>query len=67
MACGRFDAYAECRLNAWDYAAGLLILREAGGVVTDLAGASPDMFSPSDIAASNGLLAKELLEALHNI
>lgn len=67
VACGRFDAYAECRLNAWDYAAGLLILREAGGVVTDLAGASPDMFSPSDIAASNGLLAKELLEALHNI
>ena len=54
VACGRLDAYAECRLNPWDYAAGLLIVREAGGTVTDLRGGSPDMFTPSDIVAANG-------------
>lgn len=67
VACGRLDAYAECRLNPWDYAAGLLIVREAGGTVTDLRGGSPDMFTPSDIVAANGHVTEEILEALHNI
>lgn len=67
VACGRLDAYAECRLNPWDYAAGLLIVREAGGTVTDLHGNSPDMFTPSDIVAANGHVTEEILEALHNI
>ena len=61
------DAYAECRLNPWDYAAGLLIVREAGGTVTDLRGGSPDMFTPSDIVAANGNVTEEILEVLHNI
>src|SRR6185436_1158469 len=38
VACGRFDAFWELRLAPWDVAAGLLIIREAGGVVTDLEG-----------------------------
>lgn len=38
VACGRFDAFWELNLAPWDVAAGLLIIREAGGVVTDLAG-----------------------------
>ena len=38
VACGRFDAFWELVLAPWDIAAGLLIVREAGGVVTDLAG-----------------------------
>ena len=67
VACGRLDAYAECRLNPWDYAAGLLIVREAGGTVTDLRGGSPDMFTPSDIVAANGNVTEEILEVLHNI
>lgn len=67
VACGRLDAYTECRLNPWDYAAGLLILREAGGSTTDLRGQAPDMVSPSDIVATNGKLASELLELMHNI
>ena len=38
VACGRFEAFWELRLAPWDMAAGLLIVREAGGVVTDLEG-----------------------------
>jgi len=39
VACGRFDAFWEHTLAPWDIAGGLLIVREAGGVTTDLAGA----------------------------
>lgn len=67
VACGRLDAYTECRLNPWDYAAGLLIVCEAGGTVTDLRGGSPDMFTPSDIVAANGRVTDELLGALAGI
>jgi len=38
VACGRFDAFWELRLAPWDIAAGLLLVREAGGVVTNLEG-----------------------------
>jgi myo-inositol-1(or 4)-monophosphatase len=38
VACGRFEAFWELRLAPWDFAAGLLIIQEAGGVVTDLEG-----------------------------
>jgi myo-inositol-1(or 4)-monophosphatase len=39
VACGRFDAFWELALSPWDVAAGILLVREAGGVVTDLKGA----------------------------
>ena len=38
VACGRFDAFWEYRLAPWDVAAGILIIREGGGVITDLEG-----------------------------
>jgi myo-inositol-1(or 4)-monophosphatase len=38
VACGRFDAFWELTLAPWDIAAGMLLIREAGGIVTDLAG-----------------------------
>jgi myo-inositol-1(or 4)-monophosphatase len=38
LACGRFDGFWEARLSPWDMAAGVLIVREAGGTVTDFAG-----------------------------
>ena len=38
VACGRLSAYFEADLNAWDSAAGVLLVREAGGIVTDLRG-----------------------------
>ena len=39
VACGRFDGFWELMLAPWDIAAGILLIREAGGIVTDLAGA----------------------------
>ncbi len=67
VADGRTDAYTECRLNPWDYAAGLIIVREAGGVVTDLRGDEPCIFKASDVIASCPGVHRELLELLHNI
>ena len=59
VACGRFDAFWEFRLNSWDTAAGMLLVREAGGTVTDLAGRSyrPGGF---DMLASNGRIHEEM-------
>ena len=52
VACGRFDAFWELMLMPWDYAAGTLLVREAGGIVTDLGGADPG-FIPGAIVAGN--------------
>lgn len=43
VAAGRLDAFWELSLAPWDFAAGILLIREAGGVVTDLAGATPEL------------------------
>ena len=63
VACGRFDAFWELRLAPWDVAAGILIIREAGGVVTDLAGnAAPVAHGP--IVAGNPAMQAWLLKEL---
>lgn len=62
-ACGRFEAFWEYGLNAWDSAAAELIVREAGGKVTNLAGKPFDIFKPG-VLASNGLLHSHCLETL---
>jgi len=41
VACGRYDAFWELKLNPWDMAAGYLLVREAGGVVTTVDGDQP--------------------------
>ena len=38
VACGRFDVYYETSLNAWDIAGGILLVKEAGGTVSDFTG-----------------------------
>lgn len=63
VACGRFDAFWELRLAPWDIAAGLLLVREAGGRVTDLENRDvTPVHSP--VVASNGLLHDWLLAQL---
>ncbi len=63
VACGRFDAFWELKLAPWDSAAGLLIVREAGGRVSTLDGSDcPVAHSP--VVASNGLLHEWLLATL---
>ena len=63
VAAGRYDAYWEQRLQPWDTAAGCLIAREAGGTVTDLAGA-PYRPDAAGILASNGLIHEGLRTVL---
>jgi myo-inositol-1(or 4)-monophosphatase len=61
VACGRFDAFYEHQLQAWDSAAGFLLVEEAGGKVTDLKGHPYSPYQPG-IIASNGIIHDELLE-----
>jgi myo-inositol-1(or 4)-monophosphatase len=63
VACGRFDAFWEFRLAPWDVAAGLLIIREAGGVVTDLDG-RPAPVASGPIVAGNPVMQAWLLGQL---
>ncbi len=52
VACGRFDCYYETTLNAWDVAAGTLIVTEAGGMVSDFDGGDNFVFGRQVIAAN---------------
>ncbi len=55
VACGRLDAYWEQGLAPWDVAAGTILVQEAGGMTTDLQGASVDL-EKGDVLATNGIL-----------
>ena len=57
-ACGRFDGFWEMKLKPWDIAAGILILKEAGGIVTDFIGGSDYMESGNVVAANPKVHAK---------
>jgi myo-inositol-1(or 4)-monophosphatase len=63
VARGVFDGFWERRLNAWDIAAGILLVREAGGKVTDFEGQDLAVDEPA-LVASNGLLHDELFKAV---
>lgn len=65
VACGRFDGFYEHKLEAWDSAAGYLIVEEAGGRVTDFEGKK---FSPYQhrILATNGRIHEELRAVINN-
>ncbi|MFH0971151.1 MAG: inositol monophosphatase family protein [Candidatus Micrarchaeota archaeon] len=65
VACGRFDAFISAYLYIWDVAAGIVIIREAGGEITHLNGEKIDLGKISfSAAASNGVLHKQLIEKL---
>jgi myo-inositol-1(or 4)-monophosphatase len=64
VAAGRLDGYWEMNLAPWDWAAGVVLVTEAGGVITDLDGGPWDL-SKKRIVATNGLIHAELLQALH--
>jgi myo-inositol-1(or 4)-monophosphatase len=63
VAAGKFDGFWERNLQAWDIAAGTLLVREAGGVVTDLTGRDR-MLETGDILATNDALHKQLLDLI---
>ena len=63
VACGRFEAFWELRLSPWDIAAGLLLVREAGGLVTTIDGA-PCPVAETSVVAGNPVMHAWLLEML---
>jgi myo-inositol-1(or 4)-monophosphatase len=63
VACGRYEAFWELMLAPWDIAAGILLVREAGGLVTDLSGA-PAQVEQTGIVAGNPAMHGWLLEVL---
>lgn len=61
IAAGRQDIYFEYILQPWDFAAGILLVSEAGGLVTDFDGLRADCRHPSPILATNGKVHREAL------
>ena len=63
VAAGRFDGFWEHSLQAWDIAAGIVLVREAGGMISDLHG-GPDMLAKGTVLAANENLHPQLLKLL---
>jgi myo-inositol-1(or 4)-monophosphatase len=63
VACGRYDAFFEFGLNPWDFAAGVLMVQEAGGLVSDFQGESGYEQS-GDIVAGNPKVFAQLIPLL---
>lgn len=59
-ACGRFEAFYEYNLNAWDIAAGVVIVRQAGGEVVNFKGGS-EVLNTRELLATNGKITQEAL------
>lgn len=66
VACGRMDAFWEFNLNPWDTAAGVLMVEEAGGRVTDFSG-GPFQIDSRETLASNGVIHAELMNEFQQI
>ncbi|MBI1903512.1 MAG: inositol monophosphatase [Planctomycetia bacterium] len=64
VACGRFDGYWATTCKAWDVAAGILLVREAGGMVTDLSGGEVDLMRPKFLSSCGQPLHDRLLVEL---
>lgn len=67
IAADRFQIFYEPKLSPWDFAAGILIVEEAGGVVTDFKGQAIDIFQPSSIVSANPVLHKKFLPLLERL
>jgi len=64
VAAGRYDGFWELEVNAWDVAAGMLLVQEAGGSVTNATGA-PYRWSDKHVLATNGHLHAALAQLLN--
>lgn len=62
-ACGRFDAFFEYNLNAWDVAGGAIIVQEAGGMVSDFS-LTEEFISNKEILASNTLVHHQMIQQI---
>ncbi|HKO96920.1 MAG TPA: inositol monophosphatase family protein [Pyrinomonadaceae bacterium] len=70
LACGRFDGFFEEGLKAWDVAAGVLLIEEAGGTVSDFEGQPLNIYTPKiyapKVLASNGLVHEAMIRVLRD-
>jgi myo-inositol-1(or 4)-monophosphatase len=66
IACGRIDGYWEWQLKPWDCAAGQIIVQEAGGKLSDYAGASYSIYGEQTLA-TNGHIHKEMVAVMRQI
>jgi myo-inositol-1(or 4)-monophosphatase len=66
VSCGRYDGFWEFNLNPWDTAAGVLIVQEAGGTVTNFSG-QPFSIDSRQVLASNSIIHEELLHEFKEI
>lgn len=62
LAAGRYDVFFETRLSPWDFAAGYLLITEAGGTISTLDGSKIDFSKPHSILASNKAAYHDLLQ-----
>ncbi len=67
VAAGRYDGYWEHRLGPWDMAAGVLLVREAGGQVSRIDGDGDIFTPPASILVSNGLIHDQALAVLNSV
>jgi myo-inositol-1(or 4)-monophosphatase len=65
VACGKLDGFFEYNLNAWDVAAGTLIVKQAGGTVTDFTNGDNFVFG-GQLCASNSAIHQEMLTTIKN-
>jgi len=63
VAAGRFDGFWEVALHPWDMAAGALLVKEAGGMLSDFGGTEFSIYNP-EMLSSNGRVHKEMVEIL---
>jgi myo-inositol-1(or 4)-monophosphatase len=65
VACGRFEAFYEYGLSPWDVAAGVLIVKQAGGQVSDYKGGNDYIFG-KELLAGNGAINNELMQHIQH-
>lgn len=65
VACGKLEGFFEYNLNPWDVAAGILIVRQAGGAVSDFTGGN-NMLYGKELCATNGKIQKEMLAVIEH-
>ncbi|OGT36353.1 MAG: inositol monophosphatase [Gammaproteobacteria bacterium RIFCSPHIGHO2_12_FULL_37_14] len=63
VACGRLDGFWESGLNIWDIAAGILLVKEAGGIVSDLNGGE-SYLKTGDVVAANPVILRQMLKII---
>ena len=67
VASGRYDGFWEFNLNAWDTAAGVLLVEEAGGKLTYVDGSRFDVAASREVLATNGLIHQELMTEMQAV